>query len=117
MAKLLKTEPVVVESKLSLEIQDLTVKYKNAKLVSERTAAALFYKTALRIAKARQKWENTALLSDKPFFQEFRIGYFKKNSAIFQVENNQWCGSFDPWNKYHGDSLETILKNMLGLKW
>jgi hypothetical protein len=102
---------------LELEIQDLKSKYKNARLVSERTAAALFYKTALKIAKARHKWETYPLLSDEPFFKEFRIGFYKKRSTIFQVENGQWCGSFDPRNKYRGDSLETILKNMLDLKW
>lgn len=114
---------VIDESPLGLEIADLTKKYIEAKAKGERRGDTLFYKTALRIAKARKKWENDSELVSryKNFFQEFRIGFMKKKVAIFQtvdvVGGRQWCGSFVPWNKFYGDTVEEVLKKLLEIKW
>lgn len=102
---------------LLTEIADLTSKLKENSVIGNRTAGALFYKTALRIAKARLEWEESAFADERPFFQEFRIGFTKKRVAIFQVENGQWSGSYYPKQKYCGDSLEKILKQMLDIFW
>lgn len=112
MSEQINSQPAVVD-KLSLEIQDLTEKYKEAQKMGEHRGETIFYKTALRIAKARQVWEKEPLLKGRPFFREFRIGYWKKKSAIFQVENGQWCGAYVPWQKIHGDNLTDILVKML----
>lgn len=112
---------VVDESPLGLEIADLQKKYKEDRAKGERTSGALFYKTALRIAKARQRWEEDPF-EGKSFFQQFNIGFMKKRVAIFQIMDNpegvrQWCGSFVPWNKHFGDTVEEVLKDMLEIKW
>jgi hypothetical protein len=112
---------VVDDSPLGLEIANLTKKYKEAKAKGERRSSTLFYKTALRIAKARQKWEAEPFLEGKSFFQQFNIGFMKKKVAIFQmvvtIAGPQWCGSFVPWKKYYGDTIEAVLKEMLEIMW
>ena len=110
-------QKILDESPLGLEIADLTKKYKEAKAKGERLSSTLFYKTALRIARARQKWEDDPFLPDPHFFQEFRVGFMKKRVAIFQEENGRWCGCYVPWQKYYGDTVEKVLKEMLGIKW
>jgi len=109
---------VVDESPLGLEIADLKKKIKE---FHPPTTGNYLYKTALRIAKARQRWKED-FLERRPFFQEFRIGFVKKKAVIFQIMDNpdgvrQWCGSFVPWNKYFGETVEDVLKQMLGIKW
>lgn len=111
-----KSEPAIVG--LVEEIQSLSQKYIIAKAEGgERRSDTYFYKTALRIAKARQKWEQEPLLKDRPFFQTFRVGFVYKKVVIFQVENGRWCGSYVPWNKYYGDTVEEILKKLLDISW
>lgn len=105
------------KTKLEEEIEDLTQKSKAANALGKRRSDAYFYRTALRIAKARQKWEQDPFFVNKHFFQEFRIGFIKKRMANFQVENNKWCGSFVPWQKFYDDSLEKVLKEMLNISW
>ena len=107
---------VVDETPLSLEIADLTKKYLKCKAEGERRGDTLFYKTALRIARARQHYEKDPF-DGKPFFQQFGIGFMKKRMAIFQVEDGRWSGSYVPWNKFYGDTVEKVLKEMLGIKW
>ncbi len=110
-------QKVIDESPLGLEIADLKKKYQEAKAQGERTGGAILYKTALRIARARQRFENEPLLAGKKFFQQFYIGFMSKKAAVFQVENDQWCGSFVPWDKFYGDTVEKVLKDMFGIKW
>lgn len=102
-------------NKLDLEIADLTKKFKEANAKSKRGSDTIFYRTALRIAKARKKWENEPLVNKEPFFQEFRIGFMRKKVAIFQVVNGLWCGSYVPWKRDFGDKVEEVLRSMLGI--
>jgi hypothetical protein len=109
---------VIDESPLGLEISELKKKIKE---YGPPTLGNYLYKTALRIAKARQRWEED-FLERRPFFQQFYIGFITRRSAIFQIMDNpkgvrQWCGSFVPWNKHFGNTVEEVLKDMLGIKW
>ena len=108
---------VVDESPLGLEITSLAKRYKEVNALGSRRADTELYRTALRIAKARQKWEKDPFMIGMPFFGQFYIGFMKKKCAIFQVEDDKWCGSYVPWNKFYGDTVEQVLKEMLGIKW
>lgn len=112
----MNTQPLSFVS-LDQEIADLTAKHTAASQVSERAAAAILYKTALRIALARQAWEKHPRYSATPFFRIFRVGFDRKRVAVFQVENRLWSGSFVPNIKYVNSSLEKVLKNMLDVNW
>ena len=75
------------------EINFLRKMLKENEAKEEDLGLVHLYKTALRIALARRRWENNTIHSKESFSQNFRLGYHQKKVMRIYCDSECWFSS------------------------
>lgn len=81
------------KSELENEINFLRSMLRENESKEENLGLAYLYKTALRIALARRKWEKNPNKSKKNFSQNFRLGFREKKIMRIYCDSECWYSS------------------------